>query len=236
MRAPMPRRGGVSGLPHRAAAAGLDEASVAAPALSRSMNAAVTARPSSQRREGNDLRTTSRTGHNDHTTPRQQAPRGHLPGSQPEAGDRVASPPYLALAGREWAHTHTLGSRRAPHTLDGVSQVDRSAVVAPSNPSSQVRARAPRDDRGSSGSVALHPLEGGGVEREHGQWFSGGSANDTRLGRSVSPGLALAGGADGARGAPVSRVRLLARVARGTVAEHIAALSRLLLTGPARVW
>ncbi len=228
--APLPRRGGVSGLPHRAAAIGLEKEPVAAPPLSLPMDAAVTARTRKQRKESH-LQLAPGTRHNDHTTPREQAPRVHLPGSQPAAGDRLASFTNVALADHRRQDENEDKSRGAAHALRGVPGLDRQALVAPKDHRPQARDassshRAPR-------LVALHPLEGGRVERR-GRTLLRWLADVVRLGRpSHRRGALVAVPADASSRDRVRQVRLLDRMAGRTVAEYLAAMPR---AGSLRFW
>ncbi len=150
---------------------------------------------------------------------------------QPEAGDRVAPLENVALADHRRQDENEDKSRGAAHALRGVPGLDRQALVAPKDHRPQARDassshRAPR-------LVALHPLEGGKLDGRRGtvlRW----AADVLRLGwtrhRRV---LALAGPADASSRDRLRKVGLFDRVARGAVAEYLAALPR---TGSLRFW
>ncbi len=230
--APLPRREGVSGLPQRAAGIGLDKAPMLAPSLSLpDESAAVTARTRTRRKGRDHIQLAPSARHNDHTTPREQAPRVHLPGSQPAAGDRLASFANVALARHCRQDENEDKSRGAAHPLRGVPGLDRQALVAPKDHRTQARDassshRAPRP-------VALHPLEGGRVERRRRSLLRR-LADVVRMGRTSHRRRTLVAiTADASSRDRVRQVRLLDRVARGAVAEYLATMPR---TGSVRFW
>ncbi len=109
------------------------------------MIAAVTARTRTRRKGRDHIQLAPSARHNDHTTPREQAPRVHLPGSQPAAGDRLASFAYLALGGLGWKKANANLTRGAAHSLRGVPRLDRQALVAPAGPRPPLLALASSD-------------------------------------------------------------------------------------------
>lgn len=88
--------------------------------------------------------------------------------------------------------------------------------------------------------VALHPFGRGSVEREHRQRILRGLADDASVGAGSVLRLPRRStstlGADAEGRARLSRERLLDRLARGTVAKYVSAVSRLRVGGPVRFW
>ncbi len=83
--------------------------------------------------------------------------------------------------------------------------------------------------------LAVHPQPRGSMERRRRsvlRWL----ADVVRVGRRSSSRPVESVGADGARGAAVPRVWLLDGMAARSVAEHVAAVSRLRVGGPTSSW
>ncbi len=196
------------------------------------MNAAVTARTRKQRKESH-LQLAPGTRHNDHTTPCSAETSGldRAPDDDAKTRHLVAQIEDVALARCRRQDENEDKSRGAAHPLRGVPGLDRQALVAPKDHSTQ--ARAASSSHSAPRVVALHPLEGGSVERRRSALLRR-LADVVRLGRtSHRRRLALTGSADESRGAWLRQVGIFDRVARGSVAEYLATVPR---TGSVRFW
>ncbi len=173
------------------------------------------------------------TRHNDHTTPCSAETSGldRAPDDDAKTRHLVAQIEDVALARCRRQDENEDKSRGAAHPLRGVPGLDRQALVAPKDHSTQARDassshRAPR-------LVALHPLEGGKLDGR-GRAVLRRLADELRLGRTRHRRRALVAITADASGRDRLRaVGLFDRVARGAVAEYLATMPR---TGSVRFW
>ncbi len=173
--------------------------------------------------------------HHTHTAPDElPASRRGVSGAEPQTRDSVASLEDLALARRHRQSSNADRPRRTTHHVDRVSRLDRQALVAPPRHSSPL-CIDPSDDWAPQ-PLALHPFARRSMEREYRKWLLRRPTDDVRLGRTRRQRRpALAGATDASSGDWVPAFRLLRLLARGTVAEYLATVSRLPV-GPSRSW
>ncbi len=170
-----------------------------------------------------------------HTAPDEHpAPRRGVPGAEPQTRDSVAQIEDVELARRRRTSSNPDRPRRTAHHVDRVSRLARQALVAPPRHSSPLRPSPPDD--WAPQPLALHPFPRRRMERADRKWLLWWTPDDVRLGRPRRRrGTPVAGAADESRGDRVQAFRLLERMVGRTMAQHLAALSRLQL-GPSRSW
>lgn len=204
----------------------------------RTMNAAHRARTRKQQGGQRHPEMDARNRHLILVTPAAPEPgtSDDQPGAGAEARDPVPPAQSVADAESRWDQQIAYALRRAQDYSDPFLALGQSLVAAALAPSSQ-SSRFEAGDR-SSAPLVVHPQWRGRLEREHREWLLRRSPDDSWLvWRPRSSRLERSGhGADDGSGASIPRFRLLARLARGAVAQYVAALSRLRVGGPTRVW
>ncbi len=152
---------------------------------------------------------------------------GDKPDAQPQTRNRMAPSTDVVLGTAGWANSDLYPSCRAPYALSRLPRLDRPALVTPQDQGVQVRATSQEPVSRPPTPLVVHPLPRGRMERR-GRSLLRRLANELRLGRTRRQrGSALASATDGSGRDRVQAVRLLRCVARGTVAQYVATLSRV---------
>ncbi len=164
------------------------------------------------------------TRNHDRTTPAEPASSRGVSGAESPSRDRVASSTHLVLGNAGWANSDLYPPCRTPNDFCCVPGVDRSALVAPPDQGSPLRAGPPSDRPPRP--VALHPLPRGSVERADRKRVLRRATDDVRLGwTGRQRGTTLAGAADAGSGDRLPAFRLLRLLAPRSVAGYLSSLS-----------
>ncbi len=193
-------------------------------------NAADMARTRKRRKGRDHPQLASSDRHHLHTAPREQASSCPDAGTEPQTRDNVAPLEDVALGSVSWKNANANLARGTAYGVYLVPSLDRQALVTPAGPRPPLLALTPTDPPGA---VGVHSPRRRVVERS-GRPVLRRIADDVRLGRArreCSLALARATDARGRDGLPA--IRLLGRLARGAVAEYVAAVSR---AGSLRFW